>query len=374
MRVKSKTSKVKDFIKYLFRYFFVTANVLSALLLIVAAYSDIVSPAVSLIFPYLGLVFPFICLLNISFFIYWLALRQWKFMLIGVVSFFICWNSMRTYFPLHFRKDIVKTEDVIKVLTYNVMAFATKDHTAESPNQILQYIADSGADIVCMQEYFAFKSGKRLTRAKIDEVLNMYPHRKVLDLQGSGWGVAVYSKFPITGSRLIGYESETNGSSIHELDINGKAVTLVNNHLESFKLTMEDKTRYSDFLKGMGPETFDGLLRGTIQQKLGPAYLIRAKQAEVVAKEIQKAKTDYILVCGDFNDTPISYAHRTIQGPLADAFAESGRGVGVTYNQNYFWFRIDHILHSSNMESFNCTVDKVKYSDHYPVWCYLKLN
>jgi endonuclease/exonuclease/phosphatase family metal-dependent hydrolase len=143
--------------------------------------------------------------------------------------------------------------------------------------------------------------------------------------------------------------------------------------LESFKLTSEDKVHYSDFIKSAGPETFDGL-RGTIQQKLGPAFLIRARQSRIIADEIQKNRSDYLLVCGDFNDTPISYAHRKIQGPLLDAFAESGWGPGTTYNQNYFWFRIDHIMHSPNMEAFNCTVDKVKYSDHYPVWCYLKLN
>lgn len=80
------------------------------------------------------------------------------------------------------------------------------------------------------------------------------------------------------------------------------------------------------------------------------------------------------MVCGDFNDTPISYAHRTIQGPLKDAYAASGRGVGVTYNENFFWFRIDNILHSANMKPINCTVDKVRYSDHYPLWCYLQLK
>ena len=36
--------------------------------------------------------------------------------------------------------------------------------------------------------------------------------------------------------------------------------------------------------------------------------------------------------------------------------------------------RIDHILHSANMRSYNCKVDKVHYSDHYPMWCYLQLN
>ena len=103
-------------------------------------------------------------------------------------------------------------------------------------------------------------------------------------------------------------------------------------------------------------------------------FKIRARQADAVAEEISKAKGDYILVCGDFNDTPISYAHRTVQGPLVDSFAESGQGMGITYNQNMFWFRIDNILHSKNMKSMNCTIDKVRYSDHYPLWCYLSLE
>jgi endonuclease/exonuclease/phosphatase family metal-dependent hydrolase len=131
--------------------------------------------------------------------------------------------------------------------------------------------------------------------------------------------------------------------------------------------------RYLEFIKGAGPETFGGL-RTTVQQKLGPAFLIRARQARAVAGEIKKSKSDYILVCGDFNDTPISYAHRTVQGNLLDAFVESGTGAGITYNLNYFWFRIDHILYSPAMEAFRCTVDHVDYSDHYPVRCYLKLK
>ena len=32
------------------------------------------------------------------------------------------------------------------------------------------------------------------------------------------------------------------------------------------------------------------------------------------------------------------------------------------------------ILHSANMKPINCTIDKVRYSDHYPMWCYLQLK
>ena len=93
-----------------------------------------------------------------------------------------------------------------------------------------------------------------------------------------------------------------------------------------------------------------------------------------MAQEIKDSKDEYVLVCGDFNDTPISYAHHTVQGKLIDSFSESGRGMGITYNRNFFYFRIDNILHSSNMKSYNCTIDKLRYSDHYPLWCYLELK
>jgi endonuclease/exonuclease/phosphatase family metal-dependent hydrolase len=143
--------------------------------------------------------------------------------------------------------------------------------------------------------------------------------------------------------------------------------------LESFKLTQDDRTAYSDFIKNMNPETFDEL-KESIQQKMGEAFRIRAEQAEIVAEEIQNLKADYLIVCGDFNDTPISYARQIMKGSLIDAFAASGNGIGITYNQNYFWFRIDYILHSPNMKAYNAKVDNISASDHYPLWCYLEMN
>lgn len=357
------------------QFLFVVANVLAVVLLVVSAYSDRVSPETSMTLSYMGLAFPILCFMNLCFILYWLFLREWKYLLIGLCSFLICWGPVKRYFPFHSREDIPK-ENVLKVLTYNVMAFGYKNHTKISPNKILRYIAQSDADIVCLQEYATAKSEKNLTASKIYEALSMYPYRSVFfnsSTKFQSFGIAVFSKYPISNSRKVKYESDFNGSSVHEIDIKGKKLILINNHLESFKLTNADRTRYSSLIKSFGAEGLDDL-KGAFEQKLGPAFRIRAKQAEAVSEEIKNAKGDYVLVCGDFNDTPISYAHHTIQGDLTDAFAESGRGMGITYNRNFFWFRIDNILHSPNMRSLNCSVDKVDYSDHYPLWCYLTLE
>lgn len=363
-------------VKFIFNSLFVTANLLVVILFMMAAYSDRIAPEKSLLFSYLGLGFPILAFLNLCFLVYWLFLKKWRLSVISLLSFIICWGPVKNYFPFHFATKEIPQENVIKILSYNVMQFAFKDHSPEEPNEIVEYIINSGADIVCMQEFVDNKSNKFITLSKINTALQMYPYHSFIKLSGNKHhdiGLAVYSKYPIKNSRKVDYSTDYNGSSIHELTVNGKKLTLINNHLESFRLTMEDKNRYSDFLKNAGSESFDNL-KGTIQQKLGPAYLKRARQARIVAEEIEKIESDYLIVCGDFNDTPISYAHRTIQGHLLDAFSTSGKGMGITYNENFFWFRIDHILYSPNMRAINCTVDKVKYSDHYPIWSYLELN
>ena len=363
-------------IRILFKSVVGTAHVIVILLFIASAFSDRISPEKSVLFSYLGLGFPVFCVLNLCFIVYWLFLREWRFLLVGLCSLLICKAAVSRYFPFHGRVDEIPKENVLKVLTYNVMGFGYKGHTEESPNPILRYIADSDADIVCLQEYAVGNSKNFLTNQKIAKAFKMYRYRSVFPVGSSGalrFHIAVFSKYPISKSRKIKYDSAFNGSSIHELNIKGKKLTLINNHLESFKLTMEDRSHYSAFIKNLNSETLGGL-KSSIEQKLGPAFRIRARQAQAVAEEIEKIDSDYILVCGDFNDTPVSYAHRTIQGKLKDAYAASGRGVGITYNENFFWFRIDNILHSANMKPINCTVDKVRYSDHYPLWCYFRLD
>lgn len=352
-------------------------NITVALLFIVAAFSNAISPKQSVFFSYLGLLFPLFFVINVSFLLYWLIVRKWRYFFIIFCSFLLCWKPITRYAPFHFPTKMLMHDNTIKVLSYNVMGFGYKDHTSEKPNEILQYIIDSDADIICLQEYMVGTSEDFLTQEKIRNALSMYPYQYSLPLvhyKKYTIGLATFSKYPILNSWKVRYDSAFNGSSVHEIDVDGKKVMVINNHLESFKLTMEDRSKYADFLKNMNVETFDGL-RETVQRKLGSAFIIRAEQAEIVAEEIANLKGDYTIVCGDFNDTPTSYAHRIIQGnQLIDAYVESGRGVGISYNQNFFWFRIDHILHSPNMKSYNATVDNVALSDHYPIWTYLEMD
>lgn len=352
-------------LKILFHSLVGTVNVVVIVLFLLAAYSDRISPEKSTLLAFLGLAFGPIALVNFCFFLYWLVLRKWVMAGMVVLAFLAGWGAVSTYFPLHCSKQKVP-EGALKILSYNVMSFDYQDTSGKGANEIVRYIAGSGADIVCLQEYAVHSGGNTITPEKLSKALSMYPYRRVMNRN-----IAVFSKYPIVASRQVRYPSASNASSVHELDINGKKLFLINNHLESIKLTTEDKTKYKDFIKSLGSDQFDGF-KGTIRQKLGPAFRIRARQAEILAEEIRKMGDAYIVVCGDFNDTPVSYARRTVQGPLGDAFAESGCGLGISYNRNLFFFRIDHMLHSRNLRAYRCTVDRsIKASDHYPIWCYL---
>ena len=329
-----------------------------------------------MLFPYLGLLFPIFLVINFLFLIYWLIVRKWTMFFIILCSFFISWKPIARYIPFNPVSMDVSRKNVIKILTYNVMAFGYMDHTEDKPNPILQYIANSDADIVCLQEYMVGTLVNYMTQEKVDRMLNMYPYHYLEPLvQKNRYsiGLAIFSKYPIVNSKKIRYDSTFNGSVIHEIDVKGEKLYVVNNHLESFKLTMDDRSKYEDFIKKMNSESFDDF-KETVQQKLSTAFLIRSEQSEIVAEEIQKSDGNYMVACGDLNDTPISYAYQVVKGSMADAFAESGNGIGITYNHNLFWFRIDHIFHSSNIKAYNATVDHLSDSDHYPMWCYLEMN
>ena len=167
--------------------------------------------------------------------------------------------------------------------------------------------------------------------------------RKQVGKTGAGSQLACYSKFPILSARMLDYRSNYNGSMVYENKIGKDTVLLINNHLESNKLTREDKVVYEDMLKD--PKA--GKVKSGVRQlvnKLAEASAIRSAQARTIAQEIAHSPYPSVIVCGDFNDSPISYAHRVISQDMDDAFTESGCGLGISYNQNKFYFRIDNIL------------------------------
>lgn len=340
--------------------------------MLLTAYSPYIRPTVHPVESCMGLAFPIFAFINGVCLFFWLTIRKYRLSLLPLAGFLCCYPQIRASLPVNLRAG-TPPEDCIKCLSYNIMGFngATK---GENGNSILNYLRESDADILCLQEYSVSTSSRFLTQKDVSEALASYPYHSICtigDKPGGNNRIACYSRLPILSSRPVRYASQYNGSIVYEVKWGEDTLMLVNNHLESNKLTKEDKNIYEEMLKDPEKEKVKSGMRHLLS-KLAEASAIRAPQADSIAQAIRTSRHPYTIVCGDFNDAPISYAHRVIADGLDDAFTQSGQGAGISYNQNKFYFRIDNILISRNLKSYNCTVDRnIKESDHYPIQCYI---
>ena len=97
------------------------------------------------------------------------------------------------------------------------------------------------------------------------------------------------------------------------------------------------------------------------------SYINRANESKKIKEHINSSPFP-VIVCGDFNDTPISYTYSTLKENLSDAFKESGIGIGNSY-VGIPSLRIDYILHDKKFNSYNYKKNKYELSDHFPISC-----
>lgn len=349
---------------------FTTVSLMISVLLIVAAYSSYLSPEQFPILTNLGLGFPVILLIQVGLAILFkvFKLNAFKFSLIALL---IVSPQIYKYSPVSFFNSN-SPKEAFKLLSYNVMGFAGLEKNNEGKNSILEYLQNSKADIICLQEYNESTNNKYITRKDILAALKKYPYFKINEVgeKGSNNKLAVFSKFPILSSEPITYKSSYNGSVAYILAIHDDKYLLVNNHLESNKMTKTDKVAYEKILNLENAK--DKLLSDTkgLALKIIEASQLRKEQVEKVDQYIADSKFENVVVCGDFNDSPLSYTNRLLEKRLTNAFIQAGFGLGISYNQNKFYFRIDNILISKNLKAYHCEVDQsIKTSDHYPIWC-----
>ncbi len=348
-------------------------TIISILLLLLSFPAWYVSPLRTSFFSFMGIAFPIILLTNVLCLIFWIIFKKWKFVIVISIALIVCTKPITTFFPLNLKSQTIP-EKSLKVLTYNVMGFLGEARR-NSAHPLLEYIAKTDADIVCLQEYMISKTGKSLlTQKDVNKILNEYPYRSITGLEYSGkyhtYGLACFSKYPITSTREFTFKGSYNGAAVYNIDVNGETYLVANNHLESNKISSSDKKLYGNLLAKRDSQTLNEVT-SNIRKRLGRGYTKRAAQVQKINEYIDRQAYDKLIICGDFNDTPISYTYKKMKGNLTDAYASTGFGPGITYYEDFFLFRIDYILHSKNLKSHKTTVDNVKYSDHYPVLTYL---
>lgn len=352
---------------------FLIASYFVLFLLIISFVSPYISPDIFFFPAFIGLAFPYIFLATLILFLF-ILFRKYKKHIFIILPFVLYGVYIScNYFKVGFFNSKPTNNKTIKVMSYNVRLFDLYNwkNNLHEKNKIFKLLEKENPAILCLQEYYYQNDGKFSTTDTLIKFLsakNIHEYFPVVNEEKYFFGIATLTKFPIVNKGKITFEGTSNMSIYTDILLWGDTVRIYNNHLESVRLGKEDYNFINKFDFNIDNKEVND--SKNIIRRLKNAFKKRAKQADIIAEHI--ASCPYpVIVCGDFNDTPDSYAYKTICNSLVDSYCESGSGIGSTYNGKIPFLRIDYILHSSKFNAYNFKVGKDDLSDHFPVTCLL---
>ncbi len=357
-------------------WFLLFFNVIVGLGLLVSYTSSWIKPSINWQIAFFGLSYPLFLFFNLFFVFYWPFRKRWTF-LFSLAIIALGWNTHLNY--IQFNKTLVLKENDpkrIKVLTYNAHLFKpikTNKYDTKSKAEMLGMVLKQEADIICFQEFYTRKRGSYDIEDSLKNAGYIHSKKVVFEAnEQEEMSMAIFSKHKIINFEHIPFYEELHANKCIYVDIivDGDTVRMFNVHLQSISFQPEDY-QYLDKVKSDVEADVKSSKR--IGYRLKRAFVLRADQSELVREHLDDSPYP-VIVCGDFNDTPNSYAFHTISNGLKNAFREKGNGIGVTYNGDFPNFQIDYILCSESLEVNSYKIIKKKYSDHYPVCAEITLK
>ena len=327
-----------------------------------------VNPGKVWFFPVLGLAAPGIYVAAVVLMLYWII--RWRWLRAGVMLALVVVGLFEV--SLFWRPEIRRSygdpnygRNSFKVMSYNVRGFyAENGHS--SVDSVLMLIDQQDPDIICLQEFNHRLAQRSEAFALLDEKYESAYYGRTDDPDSFGASLTVLSKYRILRSGVV----LTPSSSVWvDLLMDEDTVRVFNNHLHSTAINASDNEFITShrFLLDTARET---KIR-SIVTRLRENSVLRAAQVDSIA-QVKAETTTPIVVCGDFNDTPISYVYRVMADGLQDAFSECGSGYSHTYRGFFNTLRIDYVLCSETLEPLSYETLPVEYSDHHPVVVRLK--
>ena len=284
---------------------------------------------------------------------------------ISIACLLLGWNHLNAIVGFGGGSNDSNTENQLNILSYNVRYFKVGKHTIperiEQAEKILALPAVKEADIFCGQELGYPTFSKSLD--KTVDILMQAPKQHYSNQKG----LLIVSKYPIInkGELDLGNQEELNSCIFVDIQIDNNTIFRIYNlHLKSNKVsgTTEQMKIDTEELKKRG---FWQNVKSIIRS-YRDASKIRATQSELIAEHI-KGSPYPVVVCGDFNDPPVSYAYAQLIENLQDTFCKQGSGLGTTYAGNIPFLRIDYIFADKRFRVKEYEKLNVHYSDHFPI-------
>jgi endonuclease/exonuclease/phosphatase family metal-dependent hydrolase len=341
-------------------------NLLAAAVLIASYASMVIPPDRIWSFAVAGMAYPWVMGLNIAFILLWLLFRS-RYLFISLLLVLAGLNVIGRFIRLN---DKTTDDHGIKVVSYNVRHFTG---TGTNPSRDLAelikgFLKEKEPDIICLQE----------VKLRSNHIFNLQGTRNELPSirhyqyarSGTTGGSVTMTRFPIVKMEEIRFEQSGNIAICTDVVTGNDTIRIFNIHLQSYRI---NPLKYRVLENQMIRDEEDLREVKELGLKYRKAVRMRAKQARLVRQKIDESPYP-VIVCGDFNDTPSSYAYQKVRGNLYDSFIQSGKGIGITYVGKMPSFRIDYILHSNTFRSYNFKVYDVPYSDHLPIACDILKN
>lgn len=330
---------------------------------------------------FIGFAFPVVLVVNFFFLLLWIIKRD-SFGLISLVGIVLTWQFIHSTFAVNFGAE--NKESGVKVLSWNVKNFDLYNwnKNTETREQMMALIQRENADILCLQEFYTnnqlFPNMEYLRDTLGYKYVQFFPSvdlrktpksklQKTLWRSGElhqQWGVATFSKYPVVDTGVIDFQNSLTNNCIYtDININGKVIRVYNVHFQSIHLGYDD---YATIDSIEGKQSAAWVPVKKIMRKMKRAYTKRSQQANAVAESLAAYNGPQML-CGDFNDVPVSYTYSTARGNMQDAFIEKSIGFGATFANKVSIFRIDYTFFDSRITINSYRTIREELSDHYPV-------
>ncbi len=271
--------------------------------------------------------------------------------------------------------------DRFKVLSYNVRLFDFYGELSEQgvkggqsiKKQLLDYVKDQDADFVCLQEYYESKDPS----FSVSPFLRSAGYRHATEPAANRnfhYGNVIYSKFPILREGSVSDLSRFD-VVFADLLIDRDTLRIYNIHLESNRFDQTDKA-FVEALTASGNEK--NYLNGSrrLLGKMKRATLRRCEQIQKILLHAQQPDApSRIMICGDMNDQPVSYAYGQVRRKgFSDAFVMAGSGFGQSYRGFYPSYRIDYMFLKGQLKPLYFDTRNAGYSDHRPLTAVFSLS
>jgi endonuclease/exonuclease/phosphatase family metal-dependent hydrolase len=347
-------------------------NIGIALLLLMASFSSVFEPKDSSLIYLMGLTYPFLLLTNIIFIGYWI----YKGKLVFIISLGICLIGSSNFNRfITFNSNPTKSnESTFKIMSFNVRLFNRYKWIKKErlDTEIMTYIQSESPDIISFQEFINVKKEKLNYINQMKEI--GYPYYKLESRtkkysSNNFFGLITFSKYKIKNSGAA-YQNPNGAhktiSLFTDIEINDQLVRIYNTHFNSLKFISTDY----DFVENIADNNETEALKKSknILSKVMASARIRQDEIAYVKEHISNSPYPIIMV-GDFNEPPYSYAYPQFTSFLSDPFLKHGFGLGTTYDgiSTIPGLRLDYILHSDQLESTHFYTGQSGLSDHRPV-------